>query len=332
MASVDIRLEGKFVGQEHVVGWLDPSLNSRNTGDQIIADAVETELAGMLPDSYLLRLPTQTYLTRKERQLAAHCSDFVVGGTNLLNGNIPTYIQWKLDPHTVHTYKGSVSLLGVGWWQYQAKPNLLSRSLWRGLLGAGVNSVRDGYTQKMLTEVGVESINTGCPTMWRLPSEIPVSDKRPSGVIMTLTDYHRNPLRDAKLVRGLKERYEEVLVWPQGSKDRTYVRSLDRGVQFLGDGLEDFNSALNSRQFDYVGTRLHAGVRALQLGAKSTIVAVDNRAVEIAKHTGLPVISGNLEARDWAVVDERSDIRLELPREAINNWKAAFVAAVAREI
>lgn len=321
------KIEGTFVGREHVVGWLDPSLNSRNTGDQIIADAVETELKSLLPDTLFLRIPTQTYLSRKERMLARHCHDFVVGGTNILNGNIPTYIQWKLDPHSFSIYRGSVTLMGVGWWQYQGPPNKISKLAWKGLLGSSVNSVRDDYTKNMLADIGIRSINTVCPTMWRLSEHAHIPPDRPSGVVMTLTDYHRNPIRDAKLIRGLRDRYDRVLVWPQGSKDRAYVRSLDRTASFLGDGLDDFNDALESGEFDYVGTRLHAGVRALQLGVKSTIVAVDNRAVEIAKHTGLPVISGELTANDWAVVEQRQPIELTLPQQAIREWKATFVGA-----
>ena len=41
---------------------------------------------------------------------------------------------------------------------------------------------------------------------------------------------------------------------------------------------------------DYVGTRLHAGIHALNHGIRSIIVEVDNRSAEIAKDTNLPVI------------------------------------------
>ena len=40
-----------------------------------------------------------------------------------------------------------------------------------------------------------------------------------------------------------------------------------------------------------VGTRLHAGIRALQKGNQALILSVDNRATEINKDINIPVIS-----------------------------------------
>lgn len=303
------------------IGWLDPSLNSRNTGDQIIADAVKREITASLPEAEVVRLPTQTFLNKSERMLARSCDKFIVGGTNLLNGNIPRYIQWRLDPGSYSTYKARVSLMGVGWWQYQARTNGLSKHIWKSLLGNGANSVRDSYTASRLAEFGVQALNTSCPTVWQLPLDTPVRTTAPSKVLMTITDYHKNPNRDARLIEGLRDRYDDVLVWPQGSQDLEYLTGLDRGVEFIGPELSDFDAALKDGAVDYVGTRLHAGIRALQFGVKSTILAIDNRAAEISRDIGLPVMSNELTEADWRQVDERPTIRLEISHGAIRQWK-----------
>lgn len=311
------------------IGWLDPSINSRNTGDQIIADAVEAELRELVPKATLLRIPTQTFLSRMERSIASKCDHFIVGGTNLLNGNIPAYMQWKLDPHTMSIYRGRVSLLGVGWWQYKNHPNFVARRTWSALLGDGVHSVRDDYTAAMLEAVGINSRNTSCPTLWRVPTNIEFSKSQPDSVIFTITDYHKDPVQDARLIAGLRARYTNVVAWAQGAKDREYIKHIARGVSFLGESLVDFDEALNSRGFDYVGTRLHAGVRALQHGAKSTIIAVDNRAPEIARTTGLPVVSRQLDAAAWEAIDSRQPLGLALPTENIASWKNSLVASLS---
>lgn len=307
------------------VGWLDPSVNSRNTGDQIIADAVSRELTQTLVGAELVRLPTQTFLNRSERSLVRTCDKFIVGGTNILNGNIPRYIQWKLDPGTYTAYKDRVSTMGVGWWQYQPAVNTISRRVWKGLLASGTNSVRDTYTAERLGEMGVQAINTSCPTVWQLPPTITFSTAAPSSVLMTITDYHKNPARDARLIKGLQERYDEVLIWPQGARDREYLSSLGRDLTFLGPALKDFDDALSSGHVDYVGTRLHAGIRALQFGVRSTILAIDNRATEISRDIGLPVMSNALTESDWQQVDDRKSVQLTIPHAAIEKWKENLV-------
>ncbi|MDV2976877.1 UNVERIFIED_CONTAM: polysaccharide pyruvyl transferase family protein [Actinomycetes bacterium ARC8] len=303
------------------IGWLDPSLNSRNTGDQIIADAVHRELSTTLADAAIVRLPTQTFLSKAERELAKSCDKFIVGGTNILNGNIPRYIQWRLDPGSYQTYKGRVSTMGVGWWQYQAPANKLSQHIWRKVLGKGTNSVRDSYTQRRLAEHGISSVNTSCPTVWGLPATTEASAVAPDQVLMTITDYHKNPQRDLRLIEGLRDRYREVLVWPQGSQDREYLRGLDPKIKFIGPELSDFDSALSHGSIDYVGTRLHAGIRALQFGIKSTILAIDNRATEISRDIGISIMSNSLSADDWNEVDNRKPISLAIPHTAIGQWK-----------
>lgn len=304
------------------VGWLDPSVNSRNTGDQIIADAVFQELSHTLVEAELVRLPTQTFLNRSERSLVRSCDKFVVGGTNILNGNIPRYIQWKLDPGIYRAYRGRVSTMGVGWWQYQPSVNAISTRVWKGLLASGVNSVRDSYTAERLNEIGVTAINTSCPTVWQLPASVSFSTTAPASVVMTITDYHRNSSRDARLIKGLQERYNEVLIWPQGSRDREYLASLGANLKFLGPALKDFDEVLASGDVDYVGTRLHAGIRALQFGVRSNILAIDNRAAEISRDIGLPVLSNSLSELDWKSVESRQHLRLAVPHAQIAQWKA----------
>ncbi|WP_427006380.1 polysaccharide pyruvyl transferase family protein [Pseudarthrobacter sp. H2] len=310
------------------VGWLDPSLNSRNTGDQIIADAVHRELRETLRDTEIVRLPTQTFLRPSERVLARSCNKFIVGGTNLLNGNIPRYIQWRLDPGSYGTYKRRVSTMGVGWWQYQSAANGVSRHIWKNVLGSGANSVRDTYTANRLAEFGVASINTSCPTVWKLPEYTSAQALAPSSVLMTITDYHKNPKRDLRLIRGLRDRYREVLVWPQGSQDRDYLTSLDSQIKFIGPELSDFDAALNGGSVDYVGTRLHAGIRALQFGVKSTILAIDNRATEISRDIGISIMSNDLNDVDWEQVDRREPGKLAIPHVAIGQWRKNLSAWV----
>lgn len=305
------------------LGWLDPSLSSDNSGDQIIAEAV-WKLLQLAEVSEVVRLPTQRLMTREEKRKAATCERFVVGGTNLLNANYLKYRQWRLDPSVIRILRGKVLLCGVGWWQYEAATRPMTARLWRHLLSADGHSVRDEYTLKRLNAMDIAGINTGCPTMWELPRES-TWQRSKENVVITLTDYNRSPELDAKFVSTLSDYYDRIFLWPQGASDREYVGRLAVDINLLSDGVDSFNEILASGTVDYVGTRLHAGVRALQYGVKSSIVAVDNRATEISRDTGLPIIPRSSIVQGVAQHHARNSLSLRMPTKAIAQWRADFL-------
>jgi polysaccharide pyruvyl transferase WcaK-like protein len=310
------------VGQESLIGLLDPSLDTKNQGDHIISEAVSRELADLgLAD--VVRLPTQRTLTRHERHLAAACDRLVVGGTNLLSSNMPWYRQWKISPAEIKLYRGKTLLLGVGWWQYQGPPNAFTQRVLGAVLAADVrHSLRDSWTLRQFKSLGREGLNTSCPTMWRLPAQPEVSQSRRGRVLVTLTDYNRDSAADGRLIQLLAELYDEVLLWPQGARDADYVSQHYPGVKIIASSLFAFDVALEDGDADYVGTRLHAGIRALQRGVRATVIAVDNRATEIARDTGLPVVSRALTPADRDYIANERLLQLNLPYAEIVEWKA----------
>ncbi len=81
---------------------------------------------------------------------------------------------------------------------------------------------------------------------------------------------------------------------------------------------------LDHEDVDFVGARLHGGIRALQRGRRALIVPVDNRAAEISKSTVLPVASRDEpEAIERWILDPQPT-RIVLPWSAIAQWKAQF--------
>ena len=300
-----------------VVGWLDPSLSSFNKGDSVISDAVERELVECFPESEIVRLPTQVLPNLRQRRLLRSADCFIVGGTNILNGNVPWYLQWKLAPRVVRRISGRTTLLGVGWWQYQNQTNGVSARLWRTLLRGKRHSVRDSYTVQKLETLGIDAVNTACPTMWRLPGQVNRGPRR-SKVLSTVTDYHAVPKRDRRMLLWLRQNYDEVTVWCQGRGDHEYVRSLGVPVELLRGPLAAYDRRLRSQEYDYFGTRLHAGIRALEADARAHILLVDNRAAEIAADTGLPVVR---EDCDWATSFELRGTRLALPLSRIQEFR-----------
>lgn len=328
MADVALHPGTKKAEPEKLV-LFDPSIDSRNMGDSIISYYCSRALSEILAAKDVLRVPTHTLPTKNQLADIALAGEKIVCGTNLITPHFEEFSNWKM-PNNLEGYRDIVTL-GVGWGYYCDEISKISRFVYRTILsGKRLHSVRDGYTERKFREMGITNVvNTGCPTLWGLTPEhcALIPQKKASRVITTLTDYDRNPEADRLMLDILKRNYEQVFVWLQGTEDFSYLRSLiDPGsVQIIERDLEQYTRALDMGDVDYVGTRLHAGIHAMNRGVRSIILAVDNRAAEMGRDFHLPVIQrsnicGKLPERiasTWAT-------NIVLPSDAIHQWKAQF--------
>ena len=303
------------------IGLLDPSLKSKNLGDSIIADSVNTELSEMFPGALVHSFPTQEFWSKEDRRKSKSVDFFIFGGSNVLAHNFPFNFQWNISPIDLKRIRGKFHLMGVGKWQ-DGSLRPLSRVFWKKILGTDVHSVRDSRTCEMLSSIGLRGINTACPTMWKLSNNYKFSKK--NKVIATLTDYKKNPERDIEIIRFLSAEYDEVVFWPQGSGDRDYIQSIHEKAIITERTLDSFDSLLSSQEYDYFGTRLHGGIRALQHGVRAVIVPVDNRSRDIGLDTGLPV-TNSLEKSHLQGLVRAKELELNIPISAISTWKREIV-------
>lgn len=121
--------------------------------------------------------------------------------------------------------------------------------------------------------------------------------------------------------------YKTVYVWIQSIDDLAYLKKLGyyARVEVVPPTLAAYENVLKS-DIDYVGTRLHGGIQALNFGKRSIILAVDNRALEIAKDTNLPVIKRESTMKELmeAIMFAR-ETSIKLPLENIQRWKDQFL-------
>lgn len=316
---------------------LDPSLQnhdgtpSNNLGDLIINAAVCRELRSLFSDRDILRISTHTPMAAEQVKLARHSSLIFVGGTNLLSSKMNEYRQWKIWlRQSIHIRRAI--LLGVGWWQYQEAPDLYTSLILHTALSkrGALHSVRDEYTRKKLASIGIKNvINTGCPTMWPLADLQPgaVPTQKAKQALVMITDYLKEPELDRKLIELLFAKYEKVFFWPQGKGDADYVTSLnlDHPMIWLDRSLESLENFVDTAgAFDYIGTRLHGGVRCLLSKKRSLILEVDNRAKEIAADTGLPTAKRDDFAylAHWIDTPHVTHISIDLAN--VEQWRNQF--------
>lgn len=320
-------------GKMKTISILDTSICSPNLGDQIIMDAVNSNLQEIFGNALFIHFPTHERIWLTSYRLMKKSDLIIIGGTNLLSSNMNSYNQWKVGLLDSLFVK-NVVLMGVGWWQYQNPPNFYTKVLYKRLLSDKfLHSVRDNYTEQQLKSIGITNvINTSCPTMWGLTTEHcdRIPQHKSQSVLVTFTEYNQKPDIDKKVVNILKEKYEKVYFWTQQPLDYDYMRSLyGEGVIYIQPSLKSLDHLLSDEdiEIDYVGTRLHAGIRALQHRRKTLILAVDNRANEISKDTNLPVVGrDNIEAiTSW--MESNQETNITLPRENISLWKEQIVKA-----
>ena len=309
------------------VALLDTGVASNNLGDEIIMDAVRKILRKRLSDAYLYTVSTHDGIGRTGRKIVAGCDFGIVGGTNILSSNLIRGATWRISPLDLGHLK-EIVLMGVGWRDYHPQVNAYARYLYERILSRRYShSYRDQHTTGMAAQLKRRGANTACPTMWDFDAahcaSIPVTKAR--NVVTALTYYRPNPTSDRALLDLLRERYEKVFFWIQQAEDLAYFKSLgDYRFEILPPNVPALTALLDREDVDSVGSRLHGGIHALQRGRRTLILAVDNRATEIGRDTGLPVVDRSAlhQVADW--IGKPTPTKIDLPDAAIAAWIGQF--------
>jgi hypothetical protein len=320
----------KYIQSLPSVAIFDPSFATRNAGDEIIAQAARAEIARVLPEAFQATLPTHERLGPRSWRFCLQAQHRIVAGSNILTGAMLFDRQWRLRPWDLPFVTG-LTLLGVGWRAYQTRQSRLSDAmLRRALAGGGLHSVRDAHTQAALRARGIRDVlNTGCVTMWGLEMGALAALPRAKApfVVTTVNIGHKGP-QDIALLELLSQEYQKVMLWPQGIDDIPYCLELKQrfpDLVLLGPTLAAYDAVLRAGDVDFVGNRLHGGIRALQHARRALILSVDNRATEIARDTGLPVMSLSTGMDALRRQIRRPDpLEIHLPHGAIADWRGQF--------
>lgn len=316
---------------------LDTSIATQNVGDTIINKSIEINWPELFSSNFIVRFPSHTppYLWWQQHffprkcNLAKHTDYKFLCGTNALYTNMFRPIpQWNINLLNASMLQGTV-LLGVGSGINSSNINFYTKRLYSKVLSHDfVHSVRDDYTEEMLNKLGYKVINTGCPTIWGFTSDFcrQIPESKADSVIFTLTGYQSDVENDKMMVRLLQQNYNHLYFWPQTFEDLNYLKSLGRfEYQVIPPNLESYDKALEM-DVDYVGNRLHGGIRALQHQKRSLIIAIDYRAENMLRNFSLPIISREKIKYDLEdIINSKTSVAVSgLDFEKIANWKSQF--------
>ncbi len=285
---------------------LDPGINEEgkvfavNLGDIIISRAIYSNLTEMFPDKKIVRIPSHTSISDKNKKLLKNADKVFVSGTNLLSSNYKQ-LNRPLGPISIlrvfkHGVRNTI-LFGVGWgYGYDRPISKTTEFIYKNFLFSknAIHSVRDSYSEGKLNSF-LKVNNTNCPTMWKLnglPMDL-AKKSVPKTCLFTLTDYLKDYDKDDELICFLLKKFKRVVFFPQGKWDiqyisllPSYVKNKER-IEILERDIQAYDKFVESEDFVYIGTRLHGGIRCLQEKKSAFVLTIDNRATDIAKDTNL---------------------------------------------
>ena len=316
-------------------GVLNTAIATENTGDHIIMDSAVKQLNTILNDYQTIQFSTHEKLSSYSHQLQKMVDFNVACGTNLLHSHMGLVKQWRVGFASAFRMK-PVILLGVGWRsQKKRKTDFYTKWLLGRLLSHDhLHSVRDSYSEQKLINAGFDNVvNTGCPTIWGLDKEHcrSIPNQRAENALVVLTDYSRDYELDREILEHVLREYKKVYFWCQGTNDQEYLNSfnLSEKVEVIPSSLSAYDQLLSdeSISLDYVGTRLHGGIRALQHKRRAIIIGVDHRAIQKGIDFNLPVIDryepiGAIKA----MISDPFETEINLPDENIARWKEQFLS------
>lgn len=318
----------------------DTSTGSRNIGDLIIMESVEKVLNEIIRDYSIFqyKVPTHSRITPEQRKILKNSRLKIVCGTDLCRMRYRpfklTSNLWKLRVTDIKDLNNTL-FFGVGTTILPKKEDIIHKTaykleekysayLWNKILNKEIpHSVRDQETCEMLKRIGIKNvINTGCPTLWDLDENhcknIPT--KKGKNVISTIAGKASEGIYLKYLEIAMKN-YEKVFIWPQSMNDIPYMEKVKNHfgskVEILPATLKAYDEVLeNEESLDYIGSRLHGGIRALQHKRRSIIIAIDSRARSFRNDFNLPVIDNkNLADLDTMINSEfRTEIKLRSER------------------
>lgn len=274
---------------------LNTAVGSLNQGDEIINRSIRTNWRELFECNYIMEMAThtpmyttlQSMLYRKKLSIFKEADYKFLCGTNLLYTNMFRPLpSWNINYFNCGLATESICL-GVGIGENSSHVNLYTRALYQKTLSHDyVHSARDEKTKRFLETLGFKAVNTGCPTLWGLTSEhcekIPA--EKADSVVFTLTYYDQDPVNDKIMINILKRNYAAIYFWPQCYADLEYLTALGYRdeVKVIPPNIEQFSNVLKA-DIDYVGSRLHGGIFAMQHFDRAIILAIDYRAREMSK-------------------------------------------------
>lgn len=315
------------------------AIGTTNNGDFIIYENAKRGIQPLLEKSFVMEFGTHLnnlgilhYCVHSSKVSFADSCDYkFVLGTNLLTSNMWRSIrQWPVGPFNRLIYKNCI-MMGTGITYDKTKMDLFTRQMYQQILRKDiVHSVRDEKSKKMLETIsGVKAINTGCPTLWGLTPDVcdKIPVKKAKNAVVSVSGYKSqiDKKADQILVDTMEANYDKIYLWVQTIEDEHYYKELNHKKEAVNIySLYEFKRLCENGNVDYIGTRLHGGIFAMQNLVRTIIIEIDHRASGFREDNHINTISrANIEElEDYLNCDVKTEIVLR--ESEIKDWLSQF--------
>ena len=321
--------------------YFNTAVGSKNIGDYVINYSIKKQMEYLSSKSFVLELPTHTrtfgiiqkvFVPELIKSYKEFDYKFLCGTNALYTCMIRPNPCWNISLFDRPVQK-DVILLGVGVGINRKNSDCYTKRLWKKVLNKEYyHSVRDLKTKEYLEKLGFKAIYTGCPTTWGFTPEFlsQVPKDKAEEAVFTLTCYTSNQEWDKNMVELLMKKYKKLYFFPQSFEDTAYLESLIskeelEKIDIIGGNLESLDKVLTEKNVDYIGSRLHGGMFALQHKRRSIVIAIDYRASNMLQDSN---IIFNREKEDIKSlenkIDSSFDTVIKIPFDNIKKWKQQF--------
>ena len=316
----------------------NPAGGTLNSGDLIIEKYIKEEIEFLLSNSIVAEIGTHLpiahlYQNLKKNIIRKACDEasykFLCGSSMIKTSLLRLSPDWSINLSSIPYYKNSIAI-GIGIGKNSSYFDPYTKYIYKKIFSKDyIHSTRDEVTRIFFEKNGFKAINTGCPTLWGLTEDFcsKIPHERKNNVIFTLT-YNEKNAEDKNMVDILLNEYDNLYFWVQGYGDLDYLRTLTdiSKIHIIGHSLSSYECILkNSQDYDYVGTRLHAGIFAIRHGIRTIILSVDNRAEDMKQSYNLPIISRNDVLKKLpSYINSSFKTSIIIPKNNIKIWKEQF--------
>lgn len=305
-----------------LIGFIDTAISSSSLGEQIIVNDCKRIFQEIFPYHFQVGHSSHCQINSYAKYKINQCKYLLVCGTNLLCPDIENYQQWHFKG--LENISCKPILMGAGWHRYSDNTTAKSAQGLKQVLNQEyIHAVRDNYTLNKLKEIGIENvINTSCPTLWDCIKHI--TGIHSNVAVITIHYGFRDILKDLELINFVKRNYGQYYLWPQGYLDYEYAEELKiPKSKILDPKLQALDDMLDLKA-DYIGLRLHSGIRAIQKGCSSSIIAIDNRAKEMLSDVNVQYFDRDDIYKDLSLNKKCKLSGIDLPIKNINTWLNQF--------
>jgi hypothetical protein len=296
----------------------DTSVSSANAADTYLTRTCEDIISKEFSEYHQFKVSTHNPLDRISKGRLEDSDFGIICGSGIISQvsvGVCELSQWRINPLDI---KMPVTGLGIGieglnnQWTPEAA-NFYTRIFKKFPVG-----VRGPISYQALTQIGVNAIDIGCPTLWGIHH---MDVQLPKGGVIFSANIYRN-YEIEKYYDEIKKRHTNVYLFCQHPSDeKLFKEKLGNKykLEFAPRNLFALGDFAISNDLYYIGSRIHAGAYLLKQKIPCYLIKSDWRSVDVWDYANLPMLNSVDDLKE-ILQKTRYTLKITNRGESINRY------------